>query len=131
MKIDYISSDGIHRSEKVALERVHAVCNAAQFSQKWHGFAGFELIDRDTRDREIDLVLLTQDRILLIELKDWRGSISSQGDQWYLNGDSRGRSPVKVTSGKARLLHSRIKKRLRPPMRDVSVEYRVVLCGEA
>lgn len=131
MKIDYISSDGIHRSEKAALEKMHAAFNASQFSQKWHGFACFELIDRETRDREIDLVLLTHDRILLIELKDWRGSISSQGDQWYLNGDSRGRSPVKVTSGKARLLHSRIKKRLRPPARDVSVEYRVVLCGEA
>lgn len=46
MKIDYISSDGIHRAEKDALERMRQVFNQFTFSQGWHGYAGFELIDR-------------------------------------------------------------------------------------
>lgn len=66
MKIDYISSDGIHRAEKDALERMRQVFNQFTFSQGWHGYAGFELIDRTLGDREIDLVLLTHDR-----LTDW------------------------------------------------------------
>src|ERR1035438_9285061 len=45
MKIDSISSDGIHKAEKDALEQIRKVFNQSAFSQSWHGYAGFELID--------------------------------------------------------------------------------------
>ncbi|KAJ8137685.1 hypothetical protein OY671_009102, partial [Metschnikowia pulcherrima] len=62
MKIDIISSDGIHASEKEASERMRQAFNASDFSQKWHGYAGFMMMDTTYRDREIDLVLSTHDR---------------------------------------------------------------------
>lgn len=97
MKIDIISSDdGIHASEKDALERMRQAFNASEFSLKWQGYAGFMMMDTTYRDREIDLVLLTHDRLLLIELKKWRGKIEPMQDHWLRDGDDMGRSPVKA-----------------------------------
>jgi hypothetical protein len=81
MKIDLLSSDGIHRSEKEALERIRQVFNESSFSTSWHGYAGFEIIDPTQGDREIDLILITHDRLLLIELKKWHGSIRPMNDR--------------------------------------------------
>ena len=66
MKIDYISADGIHQSEKAALEAMKTHFNQSAFSQKWHGFAGFMMIDKYVKDREIDLVLLTPDHVEVV-----------------------------------------------------------------
>jgi Nuclease-related domain len=130
MKIDFISSDGIHKAEKDALEKIRTVFNQSPFSQAWHGYAGFELIDRTQGDREIDLILITHDRLLLIELKNWHGIITPMNDRWLLNSNDMGRSPVKVTGLKAKILNGKMKNRLPEPIRSVRNDYRVVLCGE-
>jgi serine/threonine protein kinase len=130
MKIDFISSDGIHKAEKDALEQIRKVFNQSTFSQSWHGYAGFELIDRTQGDREIDLILVTHDRLLLIELKNWHGVITRMGDHWLLNNNDMGRSPVMVTTLKAKILNGKMKTRLPEPARSVRNDYRVVLCGE-
>lgn len=130
MKIDFISSDGIHKAEKDALEQIRKVFNQSAFSQTWHGYAGFELIDRTQGDREIDLILITHDRLLLIELKNWHGVITPMNDRWLLNSNDMGRSPVKVTGLKAKILNGKMKSRLPEPIRSVRNDYRVVLCGE-
>jgi len=132
MKIDCISSDGIHHAEKAALELLRQEFNKSPFSQKWYGYAAFMMIDRVYRDREIDLILLTHDRLLIIELKNWNnGKITMMGDHWLLNGNDMGRSAVKVTAEKAKILASKIKDKLPEPARSVWNEYRVVLCGNA
>src|SRR5437879_2766655 len=88
MKIDYISSEGIQQAEKAALERLRLAFNNAPFSQSWYGYAAFMMLDRIRRDREIDLILLTHDRLLVIELKNWNnGTITAMGDHWLLNGN--------------------------------------------
>ncbi len=130
MKIDFISSDGIHKAEKDALEKIRTVFNQSPFSQAWHGYAGFELIDRTQGDREIDLILITHDRLLLIELKNWHGIITPMNDRWLLNSNDMGRSPVKVTGLKAKILNGKMKNRLPEPIRSVRNDYRVVLCGD-
>ena len=119
MKIDIISSDGIHASEKEALERMRQAFNASEFSLKWQGYAGFMMMDTTYRDREIDLVLLTHDRLLLIELKKWRGKIEPMQDHWLRDGDDMGRSPVKVLADKWKILSSKIRNRLTEPARSV------------
>ena len=129
MKIDFISSDGIQQAEKDALERMRQAFNQSPFSSSWQGFAGFEMIDRVHRDREIDLVLLTHDRVLLIELKNWHGPISLMGDHWLLRTNDMGRSPVKVMAAKCKIFASKMKKFLPEPARSAWNEYRVVLCG--
>lgn len=131
MKIDIISSDGIHASEKEALERMRQAFNASEFSLKWQGYAGFMMMDTTYRDREIDLVLLTHDRLLLIELKKWRGRIEPMQEHWLRDGDDMGRSPVKVLADKWKILSSKIRNRLTEPARSVYIDYRVVMCGTA
>ena len=131
MKIDIISSDGIHASEKDALERMRQAFNASEFSQKWHGYAGFMMIDTVYRDREIDLVLLTHDRLIIVELKKWRGRIEPMQDHWLRDGDDMGRSPVKVLADKWKILSSKIQARLDAPTKHVMIDYRVVMCGNA
>jgi hypothetical protein len=131
MKIDLISSDGIHASEKAALERMRQAFNASEFSQKWQGYAGFMMIDTVYRDREIDLVLLTHDRLLIVELKKWRGRIEPMQDHWLRDGDDMGRSPVKVLADKWKILSSKIQSRLSAPAKHVMIDYRVVMCGDA
>ncbi|ENY7094420.1 nuclease-related domain-containing protein [Salmonella enterica subsp. enterica serovar Bareilly] len=119
MKIDILSSDGIHASEKEAIKRMVEVFNASSFSQKWHGYAGFMMMDTTYRDREIDLVLLTHDRLLIVELKKWRGKIEPMHDHWLRDGDDMGRSPVKVLADKWKILSSKIKTRLSAPATEV------------
>jgi serine/threonine protein kinase len=131
MKIDYISADGIHESEKTALEAMKMQFNQTPFSQKWHGFAGFMMIDKYVKDREIDLVLLTHDRLIMVELKNWSGAITAMQDHWLQNGNDRGRSAVKVMADKCKILSSKIKKHLVGHARNVWDEYRVVFCGTA
>ncbi len=131
MKIDIISSDGIHASEKEALERMRQAFNASEFSQSWQGYAGFMMMDTTYRDREIDLVLLTHDRLLLIELKKWRGKIEPMQDHWLRDGEDMGRSPVKVLADKWKILSSKMRNRLAEPVRSVYIDYRVVMCGTA
>jgi len=131
MKIDLISSDGIHASEKAALERMRQTFNGSEFSQKWQGYAGFMMIDTVYRDREIDLVLLTHDRLIIVELKKWRGRIEPMQDHWLRDGDDMGRSPVKVLADKWKILSSKIQARVNPPAKHVMIDYRVVMCGNA
>src|ERR1051326_1878629 len=130
MKIEYLSTEGIHQSEKDAIERMRAAFNANPFSQIWHGFAGFEMIDKFLRDREIDLILLTHDRFIVIELKNWRGKITAMRDHWLLNGNDMGRSPVKVTADKNKILSSKLKQ-LKYPAGNIWLDFLVVLCGSA
>lgn len=131
MKIDYISSDGIHPSEKDAIEKMRDAFNESEFSRSWQGYAGFMMMDTTYRDREIDLVLLTHDRLLIIELKKWRGKIEPMQDHWLKDGDDMGRSPVKVMADKWKILSSKIQSRLQGPAKNVWIDYRVVMCGSA
>ncbi|MFB9158586.1 NERD domain-containing protein kinase family protein [Chromobacterium violaceum] len=131
MKIDYISSEGISRSEKDALNAMHKAFNASPFSQSWQGYAGFMMMDTTSRDREIDLVLLTHERLLIIELKNWRGKIEPMQDHWLKDGNDMGRSPVRVLADKWKILSSKIQDRLQEPAKSVWIDYRVVMCGSA
>lgn len=131
MKIDILSSDGIQASEKEALQRMREAFNASPFSIKWQGYAAFMMIDTVYRDREIDLVLLTEDRLLLIELKKWRGKVTAVHDHWHQNGDDMGRSAVKVLADKWKILGSKIRDNLPRPANTVHIDYRVVMCGSA
>jgi hypothetical protein len=105
--------------------------NQSAFSQKWHGFTGFMMIDKYVKDREIDLVLLTHDRMVMVELKNSSGTITRMQDHWLQNGNDRGRSAVKVMADKCKILSSKIKQHLPGHARDVWDEYRVVFCGTA
>lgn len=42
---------------------------------------------------EFDLILVIHDRILVVELKNWRGKLTSYDGNWYIDGKYRSKSP--------------------------------------
>ncbi|RZU47146.1 nuclease-like protein [Fluviicoccus keumensis] len=93
----------------------------------WLGFAAFQLVQRGSPEAlDIDLVVLTENRILVIELKNWSGDIEFTGGQWVHKGCPR-KSPVKVTQRKAQILKDVIRDKY-PKLKVPYVQPVVVLC---
>mgnify|MGYP002140351235 CR=1 FL=1 len=71
MKIFVLPKTGIQESEKYAVGRIEKT-----LPKEWRGYASLEVIEKGRLAREIDLVLLLPDRILIVELKRWHGQIN-------------------------------------------------------
>lgn len=104
----------------------------------WKGYAGFRLIGGQNNEGEFDLVIVTHFNVLIIELKHWNGELTANGDQWYLNGDLRGRSAVSITQSKQYLLREKLKNSGRNfpsfngnKFNSPKVDFLVVLTGSA
>lgn len=79
---------------------------------------------------EIDALVVMDDGVLLLELKDYNGKLTSNGDQRVLNDRPRGRSAVDLVSEKER----KVKGILGSTVQGFSkypVDTRVVLTGSA
>jgi serine/threonine protein kinase len=122
MKIICLNPEGINRYEKDANQKMEK-----EFSSKWRGYSALEMIDIREGTKEIDFILVTEDRVILLELKNWNGVIRYENGSWIHNDDRRP-SPVKINQNKNRLLVSALKRKMDPPP---FVEHRVVLCGNA
>lgn len=60
--------------------------------------------DRDTFSKEIDLLLVTQDKVFVIEVKHWKGNISFKNGIGYVDGIPNGKdSPEKQTKSKVEI----------------------------
>jgi hypothetical protein len=79
---------GVHRREVVGVERLKAL------PQQWYAFTNLDLAVSPGKSREIDVIMVADDRIFLIDLKDWAGRIESDGGRWFHNGRDCGPSPV-------------------------------------
>jgi serine/threonine protein kinase len=127
LKIHQLSETGVLESEIEALKRI-----SISLPPEWLAFANFEFRDRIFGNREIDLVLVTKNAIVLVELKNWNGNLHSNGNLWICNGQNRGNSPVIVTNDKAKKLHALLTNReghhfsAQPYITPI-----VVLCGSA
>jgi serine/threonine protein kinase/DNA polymerase III delta prime subunit len=76
------------------------------------------------------LILITHDRVLVVELKHWVGRITSEGGQWFQNGSARGKSPVSVTGEKIKVLKEHLKRRDPRRFADIWVDMRIVLTAK-
>jgi hypothetical protein len=111
MKIT-ITGKGINRREVVGVEKLHAL------PSDWYCFTNLELIRPGAMPREIDIAIVLDDRILLVDLKDWHGRITSDGSQWSQNDRVVGTSPVRKILDNARVLAGELRqyiRRTRPP----------------
>jgi hypothetical protein len=79
---------------------------------------------------EMDAMIVMDDRVLLLEIKDWNGTLTHNGDQWLVNGRGRGRSAVDAVSMKAKEVKTFLKNSI-PGFSKVYVDSRVVLTGSA
>ncbi len=126
LKIIKLSESGIQDSEVDALEAI-----SQNLPPDWLAYSNFEFRDKKIGNREIDLVLVTPNVILLVELKKWNGTLRSEGTHWILNGQDRGESPVAITNRKSQYIKALIAKREGHNVQDVYVAPIVVLCGSA
>lgn len=79
---------GVHRRE------IRGVDGLRKLPSDWYAFTNLDLAIGPGRSREIDVILAAEDRIFLIDLKDWSGRIESSGGNWLHNGRDTGASPV-------------------------------------
>jgi len=77
----------------------------------------------------LDLVLVTHTHIVVLELKNWRGSkLTARGGNWYVDGQPRGRSPVPLVNLKAKRLGTTLNTRVGPAKTPLVLSF-VVLTG--
>lgn len=98
------SGRGIHLREIPGLDKLK------QLPDNWHAFTNLDLALPGRGMREIDLVMVVEDRLLLIDLKDWRGPVVSKDGNWFNGKRDCGRSPVHKINENVRELTSLLKK---------------------
>jgi hypothetical protein len=78
----------------------------------WFAFTNLDLASAPGTSREIDLILVADDRILVVDLKDWKGPIESRDGHWFNHGRDHGPSPVAKISRNARDIYIQLKNHL-------------------
>ena len=69
MKIAYLSPEGVLDVEQGALREIEK-----RLPDAWAGYGAFQLVQRGSSlPLDLDLVVLTPNRILVVELKNWSG----------------------------------------------------------
>lgn len=122
MRITYLSPVGVLEVEHAAMRELEA-----RLPGSWGAYAAFRLVTRGSKQPlDIDLLLLTSNRILVVELKNWAGDIGYSSGQWVHKGKPLP-SPVDVTDNKVRALKGFIRDK-NPSMKIPFIETLVVLC---
>src|SRR5579859_186893 len=93
-----ISGKGIHRREVAGVEKLRGL------PKSWYAFTNLELIQPGSMPHQIDVVIVLDDRILIVDLKDWHGRITSDGEHWLQNDRVVDTSPVKKILDNARTM---------------------------
>lgn len=114
----YNRGRGVHKREVKGIERLQK-----DLPSHWYGFTNLDLVLGPGKTREVDLIVVSDLRLFLIDIKEWHGRIESREGYWYLNGSDRGPSPVEKVSATARemaiLLRNALKQR--PETKDEPV----------
>lgn len=118
--VKYLSSAGIQHREVKGVEAL-----AKHFPINWLMYASLNAFPKNSAPIEIDLFVVMDDRIVLLELKDWNGPLTTKGDMWVHAG-KRLRSPVVLGNEKARKIKGIITNQI-PSLRGVYVDSKVVL----
>ncbi|PVM82098.1 lipopolysaccharide core heptose(II) kinase RfaY [Caulobacter endophyticus] len=124
-RVQYLSSAGIQRREVKGVESL-----ATALPINWMLFASLNAFPKNSSPIEIDLLCVMDDRVVLLELKDWNGKLTSNGDNWLVNGSKRGRSAVILGNEKAKKVKGIISNQI-PQLSGVYVDSRVVLTATA
>ncbi|WFU60101.1 AAA domain-containing protein [Bradyrhizobium pachyrhizi] len=95
----------------------------------WLLYVALQYLPIRQNPMDIDTVVVMDDRVLILELKNWNGELRSNGDVWILNEQPKGRSPVDLVAHKARV----VGKALRDSIAefDFYTDSGVVLTGSA
>lgn len=126
MDITALNPNGVDANEVAGLAALKT-----HLPKEWIGFANLELRDptnAKTRKREIDVVILTHDRVILVDLKHWHGIVENYGGQWALKKKIKGPSPIDKLTLNGKKLHSLMKVEF-PAKYIPETESFVVMCA--
>jgi len=115
VEIIILKPTGVPKAEVEAHKEIQKEFSNSKFSRDWKGYASFAIArgGRGAGDDDFDLVLVTHGHIVVVELKNWHGSLlESDGQQWYLDGECRGTSPVAKANLNAKKLASLMQQKL-------------------
>jgi serine/threonine protein kinase len=102
---------GAQNGGSLANQLGHALNRPVGGMFPWKGYAGFRFVDSKGYEGEFDLLLITHERVLIVELKDLKGKkVTCDSGKWYCDGYEKYRSPVSVTQPKVYLLKSKLEK---------------------
>lgn len=87
---------GLHAREVKGIESL------ASLPSQWFAYTNLDLATAPGSSREIDVIIVADDRILVVDLKDWFGPIESREGHWFNAGRDNGPSPVAKISANAR-----------------------------
>jgi tRNA A-37 threonylcarbamoyl transferase component Bud32 len=125
-KVRYLNSSGIHAREIKGIDGL-----AAALPSHWLLYASFQCLPKRSDPIEIDAMLVMEDRVLLLELKDWNGDLTANGDQWKLGDGRPRRSPVDGVTMKAKKVSTFLSQAIPGWSQKILVDSRVVLTGTA
>jgi len=111
MKIQILARLGMLESE---LRTVQSLGQA--LPEHWKAYCGIELILPRQKMREIDMLIVADDRIIVTEIKEWNGdSITSDGKSWFTSRQNSVSGPkthgVNQVTGTWKMLMNRIREK--------------------
>jgi hypothetical protein len=122
---------GIHKREVKGIDRFKSA-----LPNNWYAFTNLDLALGMGSAREIDLIIVSERRIFIIDIKDLHGRIESADGRWLLNDKDFDASPVAKINDNARNIFILLKQAMakRPESKSLAVpkiEGLVVLTGKA
>ncbi len=122
--------DEIHRAGELAEQRLAKISRAAGKNNGWHVFESVRIPDAEQGGkREIDLVIVGGNTMLVVEQKHWSGSFEINADEEFIqhrkNGTTHNHSTVNQRiARKSRMLNAMHQERIG---KDEAVDVRVIL----
>ena len=127
-----LNPKGIHPREVAGIRRIESELTASPFCSGWFGYTN--LVVRKgvagKERREIDLVLVTHDRVVMADLKDWGGRTTNSAGAWLHNGQRRGMSAVLKIEGNSHALINLLQTEAQSVAPRPYVEYFVVFTAD-
>ncbi|HAS6459670.1 TPA: AAA domain-containing protein [Vibrio parahaemolyticus] len=77
MKIHIAATDGLHLNEHEAILAIERA-----LPEHWVGYAGILLVDKNRKSLEFDVLIFAEDRILMVELKNFYGKVHMEDHHW-------------------------------------------------
>ncbi|EAT08892.1 Superfamily I DNA and RNA helicase and helicase subunit [Sphingomonas sp. SKA58] len=109
------SGRGLHERE------VRGVSALTSLPPEWFAYTNLDLATTTGHSREIDVIIVAEDRILVIDLKEWRGPIDSRDGHWFNDSRDHGPSPVGKILSNARTIYTQLETHLRKYTKDKNV----------
>ncbi|TXC71344.1 hypothetical protein FSB78_10620 [Sphingomonas ginsenosidivorax] len=120
---------GVHRREVKGVETLQA-----GLPGHWYAYTNLDLAMAPGVSRELDIIIVTDDRIVIADIKDWDGPIESRDGRWFNRGKDICASPVQKIAQNVRdilpLLQLHLKRHLpRGSYTVPKLERMIVLTG--